>query len=68
MIGPACTIARLDAAGARPDLLAQVEAIFWQASARTFPPGAERDAWLRHMAESVAASGVSDVRSAANTE
>ena len=45
MIGPACTIARLDAAGARPDLLAQVEAIFWQASARTFPPGAERDAF-----------------------
>ena len=46
MAEPACTIIRLEATKVRPDLLAQVEAIFWQTSARTFPPGPERDAFL----------------------
>ena len=38
-------IVRLDPARMRPDVLAQLEAIFWQTSARTFAPGPEREAF-----------------------
>ena len=45
MLDPVFRVLRVDAAGCHPELLAQVEAIFWQTSARTFPPGPERDAF-----------------------
>jgi GNAT superfamily N-acetyltransferase len=38
-----CRLMQLEAPGRHPELVAQVEAIFWQTSARTFPPGPERD-------------------------
>jgi GNAT superfamily N-acetyltransferase len=53
-------LAQLEAAEQHPELVTQVEAIFWQTSARSFSPGPERDAfrerWLgRYM------RGASDV-------
>jgi GNAT superfamily N-acetyltransferase len=45
MAGRACTIIRIGPADMRPELLAQVEAIFWQTSARAYPPGPEREAF-----------------------
>ena len=45
MSPPACRLLELDAPWRHPELIAQVEAIFWQTAARTFPPGAERDAF-----------------------
>lgn len=42
---PACRVVRLEAADRHPELVAQVEAIFWQTSARSFEPGPERDAF-----------------------
>jgi GNAT superfamily N-acetyltransferase len=38
-------LVQLEAPARRPELVAQVEAIFWQTSARTFAPGPERDAF-----------------------
>ena len=35
----------IDAPWRHLELIAQVDAIFWQTAARTFPPGAERDAF-----------------------
>ena len=40
-----CRVVRLDDPKQHPALMAQVEAIFWQTSARTFAPGPERDAF-----------------------
>ena len=40
-----CRLIQLDAAERHPQLLAQVEAIFWQTSARTIAAGPERDAF-----------------------
>jgi len=40
-----CRLVQLEAAERHPELVAQVEAIFWQTSARTFAPGPERDAF-----------------------
>ncbi len=45
MPAPACRVVRLDAAERHPELIAQVEAIFWQTAARTYPLGPERDAF-----------------------
>jgi GNAT superfamily N-acetyltransferase len=45
MSHPTINLIQLDDAEHRPELLAQVEAIFWQTSARTFAPGPERDAF-----------------------
>jgi GNAT superfamily N-acetyltransferase len=45
MPDPAIRLIQLEAPERRPELLAQVEAIFWQTSARTYPPGPERDAF-----------------------
>ena len=42
---PTCRLLELEAPWRHPELIAQVEAIFWQTAARTFPPGAERDAF-----------------------
>jgi GNAT superfamily N-acetyltransferase len=39
------SLIQLEAPELHPALLAQVEAIFWETSARTFPPGPERDAF-----------------------
>jgi GNAT superfamily N-acetyltransferase len=38
-------LVQLEAPERHPELVAQVEAIFWQTSARTFAPGPERDAF-----------------------
>jgi hypothetical protein len=38
-------LVQLEAPERRPELVAQVEAIFWQTSARAFAPGPERDAF-----------------------
>ncbi len=35
----------LEAPWRHPELIAQIDAIFWQTAARTFAPGAERDAF-----------------------
>ena len=40
-----CRLIRLEATERHPQLLAQVEAIFWQTSARTLAAGPERDAF-----------------------
>ena len=40
-----CRVVRLDDPKQHPALMAQVEAIFWQTSARRYPPGHERDAF-----------------------
>jgi GNAT superfamily N-acetyltransferase len=45
MSDPTCRLVQLEAAERHPKLVAQVEAIFWQTSARTFAPGPERDAF-----------------------
>ena len=45
MADPASRLMRLHAAGHRPQLLAQIDAIFWETAARTFAPGPERDAF-----------------------
>jgi GNAT superfamily N-acetyltransferase len=45
MSDPTISLIQLDDAERHPGLLAQVEAIFWATSARTFPPGPERDAF-----------------------
>ena len=45
MPDPTISLIQLDAPEKHPQLLAQVEAIFWQTSARNFPPGPERDAF-----------------------
>ena len=45
MSDPTISLIQLDDAERHPALLAQVEAIFWETSARTFPPGPERDAF-----------------------
>ena len=45
MSGPTISLIQLDAAERHPELVAQVEAIFWQTSARTFALGPERDAF-----------------------
>ena len=42
---PACRLTRCDPGSLRPELVAQIEAIFWQTSARAFAPGPERDAF-----------------------
>src|SRR5262245_20403799 len=38
-------IVRMDHGGLTPALLAQIDDIFFEASGRTFPPGADRDAF-----------------------
>jgi GNAT superfamily N-acetyltransferase len=45
MSHPTISLIQLDDAEHRPQLLAQVEAIFWETSARAFAPGPERDAF-----------------------
>jgi GNAT superfamily N-acetyltransferase len=45
MSDPTCRLVQLEAPERHPELVAQVEAIFWQTSARTFAPGPERDAF-----------------------
>ena len=45
MADPTCRLVQLEAPERHPELVAQVEAIFWQTSARTFAPGSERDAF-----------------------
>ena len=45
MSDPACRLVQLETPERHPVLVAQVEAIFWQTSARTFAPGPERDAF-----------------------
>src|SRR5262247_2135355 len=45
MSPPTLRLLELDAPWRHPELIAQVDAIFWQTAARTFPPGAERDAF-----------------------
>jgi len=45
MADPTCRLVQLEAPERHPELVAQVEAIFWQTSARTFAPGPERDAF-----------------------
>jgi GNAT superfamily N-acetyltransferase len=45
MRDPSCRIVRLDRPEHHPELVTQVEAIFWETSARTFTPGPERDAF-----------------------
>jgi GNAT superfamily N-acetyltransferase len=45
MSPPAYRLIELEAPWRHPELIAQVDAIFWQTAARTFPPGAERDAF-----------------------
>jgi GNAT superfamily N-acetyltransferase len=45
MSHPTISLIQLDDAERRPELVAQVEVIFWETSARTFPSGPERDAF-----------------------
>jgi GNAT superfamily N-acetyltransferase len=45
MADPTCRLVQLEAPERHPELVAQVEAIFWQTSVRTFAPGSERDAF-----------------------
>jgi GNAT superfamily N-acetyltransferase len=45
MSDPTCRLVQLDAAEQYLELEAQIEAIFWQTSARTFAQGPERDAY-----------------------
>src|SRR6478609_10173346 len=45
MSDPTCRLVQLEAPERHPELVAQVEAIFWQTSARTYAPGPERDAF-----------------------
>jgi GNAT superfamily N-acetyltransferase len=45
MSPPKCRLLELDAPLRHPELIARVDAIFWQTAACTFPPGAERDAF-----------------------
>ena len=45
MSDSACRLVQLEAPERHPELVAQVEAIFWETSARTFAPGPERDAF-----------------------
>ena len=45
MSNPTCRLVQLKAPERHPELVAQVEAIFWQTSVRTFAPGSERDAF-----------------------
>ena len=45
MSDPTCRLVQLEAPERHPELVAHVEAIFWQTSARTFAPGPERDAF-----------------------
>jgi GNAT superfamily N-acetyltransferase len=45
MLPPTCRLLELDAPWRHPELIAQVDAVFWQTAARTFPPGAEREAF-----------------------
>jgi GNAT superfamily N-acetyltransferase len=45
MLPSTCRLLELDAPWHHPELIAQVDAIFWQTAARTFPPGAEREAF-----------------------
>src|SRR5262249_59702812 len=42
---PAYRLIELEAPWRHPELIAQVDAIFWQTAARTLAPGAERDAF-----------------------
>ena len=45
MLRPAVRLLELEAPWHRPELIEQVEAIFWQTAARRYPPGAEREAF-----------------------
>lgn len=45
MVSPACSVVRLDDPKGHPELMTQVESIFWQTSARSYPAGPERDAF-----------------------
>lgn len=67
MSEPICRVVDWDTTSRDPAILAQIDAIFWETSARTFAPGAERDAfrerWLgRYM------QGGSDVVLLAQTD
>ena len=45
MSPPKCRLLELEAPWRHPELITQIDAIFWQTAARTFPPGVERDAF-----------------------
>jgi GNAT superfamily N-acetyltransferase len=45
MSEPICRVVDWDATSRDPAMLAQIDAIFWETSSRTFAPGAERDAF-----------------------
>ena len=45
MSAPACRVVRVDFPERHPQLMAQVEAIFWETSARTYPASPERAAF-----------------------
>lgn len=45
MSEPICRVVDWDTTSRDPAILAQIDAIFWETSARTFAPGAERDAF-----------------------
>jgi len=45
MSPPKCRLLELEAPWRHPELIAQIDAIFWQTAARTFAPSPERDAF-----------------------
>src|SRR5262249_16151450 len=45
MLPPTCRLLELDAPWRHPELIPQLDPIVWPTAGRTFPPGAEREAF-----------------------